>query len=118
VLIRGEVKIRVEGDPTEAALIVAAEKAGLTHADAYRALERLDAIPFESEDQFMATLHYGKAGHIIYKKSAVERVVGRCSTMVDDLGNELQIEPKEIFCAADQMAAKGLRVLAFAQRKA
>src|SRR4029450_2798130 len=66
----------------------------------------------------MANIHYGKAGHIIYKKGAVERVVGRCSTMVDDLGNELQIEPKEIFCAADQMAAKGLRVLAFAQRKA
>jgi Ca2+-transporting ATPase len=118
VLIRADGKIRVEGDPTEAALIVAAEKAGLTHADAYRALERLDAIPFESKDQFMATLHYGKGGHIIYKKGAVERVVGRCSTMVDELGNELQIEPKEIFAAADQMAAKGLRVLAFAQRKA
>jgi cation-transporting ATPase F len=118
VLIRGDGKIRVEGDPTEAALIVAAEKAGLAHADAYRELERLDTIPFESEDQFMATLHYGKGGHIIYKKGAVERVVGRCSTIVDDLGNQLQIEPKKIFDAADQMAAKGLRVLAFAQRKA
>jgi len=118
VLIRGDGKIRVEGDPTEAALIVAAEKAGLAHVDAYRELERLDAIPFESEDQFMATLHYGKGGHIIYEKGAVERVVGRCSTMVDDLGNELQIQPKKIFAAADQMAAKALRVLAFAQRKA
>jgi magnesium-transporting ATPase (P-type) len=38
--------------------------------------------------------------------------------MVDDLGNELQIEPKKIFAAADQMAASGLRVLAFAQKKA
>ena len=108
----------MEGDPTEAALIVAAEKVGLARADAHRELERLDAIPFESEDQFMATLHRGKEGHIIYKKGAVERVVGRCSTMVDDLGNELPVEPKKIFSAADQMAAKGLRVLAFAQRKA
>ena len=32
VLIREDGKIRVEGDPTEAALIVAAEKAGLAHA--------------------------------------------------------------------------------------
>ena len=118
VLIRDDAKIRVEGDPTEAALIVAAEKVGLARADAHRELERLDAIPFESEDQFMATLHRGKEGHIIYKKGAVERVVGRCSTMVDDLGNELPVEPKKIFSAADQMAAKGLRVLAFAQRKA
>jgi len=117
-LIPDNGKIRVEGDPTEAALIVAAEKVGLAHADAHRELERLDAIPFESEHQFMATLHRGREGHIIYKKGAVERVVGRCSTMVDDLGNELPVEPKKIFAAADQMAAKGLRVLAFAQRKA
>ncbi len=118
VLIRDDGKIRVEGDPTEAALIVAAEKAGLAHADVRRELDRLDAIPFESEHQFMATLHRGKDGHIIYKKGAVERVVGRCSTMGDNHGNELPIEPKKIFAAADRMAANGLRVLAFAQRKA
>jgi Ca2+-transporting ATPase len=118
VLIRDDGKIRVEGDPTEAALIVAAEKAGLAHADVRRELERLDAIPFESEHQFMATLHRGKEGHIIYKKGAVERVVGRCSTMGDNHGNELPIEPNKIFAAGDRMAANGLRVLAFAQRKA
>ena len=118
VLIRDDGKIRVEGDPTEAALIVAAEKAGLAHADVRRELERLDTIPFESEHQFMATLHRGRDGHIIYKKGAVERVVGRCSTMDDNHGNELPIEPNKIFAAADRMAANGLRVLAFAQRKA
>jgi cation-transporting P-type ATPase F len=118
VLIRDDGKIRVEGDPTEAALIVAAEKAGLAHADVLRELDRLDAIPFESEHQFMATLHRGRDGHIIYKKGAVERVVGRCSTMGDNHGNELPIEPNKIFAAADRMATNGLRVLAFAQRKA
>jgi magnesium-transporting ATPase (P-type) len=66
----------------------------------------------------MATLHRGKEGHIIYKKGAVERVVGRCSTMADNHGNEVPIEPSKIFAAADRMAANGLRVLAFAQRKA
>jgi Ca2+-transporting ATPase len=40
VLIRDDGKIRVEGDPTEAALIVAAEKAGLAHADVRRELTR------------------------------------------------------------------------------
>lgn len=118
VLIRDNGKIRVEGDPTEAALIVAAEKGGLARAGAQRELERLDAIPFESEHQFMATLHQGKDGHIIYKKGAVERVVGRCSTMADNLGNEVPIEPSKIFAAAEGMATNGLRVLAFAQRKA
>ncbi len=116
-LIRDDGKIRVEGDPTEAALIVAAEKAGLAHADARREFDRLDAIPFESEHQFMATLHRGKGGDIISKKGAVERVVGRCSTMADNHGSDVEIEPGKILAAADRMAANGLRVLAFAQRK-
>ena len=117
VLIREDGKIRLEGDPTEAALIVVAEKAGLAHADVRRELDRLDAIPFESEHQFMATLHRGKEGDIIYKKGAVERVVGRCSTMADDHGAQIPIERNKIFAAAEWMAANGLRVLAFAQRK-
>ncbi|HEU5246630.1 MAG TPA: cation-transporting P-type ATPase [Candidatus Udaeobacter sp.] len=116
VLIRDNGKIRVEGDPTEAALIVAAEKAGLARADAHRELERLDAIPFESEHQFMATLHRGKDGHIIYKKGAVERVVGRCGTMRGHDGSAVPIDREKIRATAETMAAKGLRVLAFAQR--
>ena len=45
------------GDPTEGALVVAARKLGLP-ADALRERwPRRDAIPFESERQFMATLH-------------------------------------------------------------
>jgi len=116
-LIRDDGKIRVEGDPTEAALIVAAEKAGLAHTNVRREFDRLDAIPFESEHQFMATLHRGKRGDLISKKGAVERVVGRCSTMADNDGHEVEIEPGKILAAADRMAANGLRVLAFAQRK-
>jgi Ca2+-transporting ATPase len=116
ILIRENGGTRVQGDPTEAALIVAAEKAGMLHGDTHHELSRLDAIPFESEHQFMATLHRGKEGHIIYKKGAVERVVGRCSTMLDAAGTEIPIDRETIRAAAEQMAAKGLRVLAFAQR--
>ena len=61
----------------------------------HRELDRLDAIPFESEHQFMATLHRGKDGHIIYKKGAVERVVGRCSTMGDDLATSYRLSRKK-----------------------
>ena len=117
ILIRQNGETRAQGDPTEAALIVAAEKAGMLHGDTHRELSRLDAIPFESENQFMATLHRGKDGHIIYKKGALERVVGRCSTMLDASGTEKPIDRQTIHAAGEQMAAKGLRVLAFAQRK-
>ncbi|HLW34986.1 MAG TPA: HAD-IC family P-type ATPase [Chthoniobacterales bacterium] len=117
ILTRENGGTRVQGDPTEAALIVAAEKAGMLPGDTDRELSRLDAIPFESEQQFMATLHRGKEGHIIYKKGAVERVLDRCSTMLDASGVEMPIDREAIQVIAGQMAAKGLRVLAFAQRK-
>jgi Ca2+-transporting ATPase len=116
ILIREHGGTRVQGDPTEAALIVAAEKAGLLHGDTHHESSRLDAIPFESEHQFMATLHRGKEGHIIYKKGAVERVVGGCSTVLDAAGGEKPIDRETIHAAAEEMAARGLRVLAFAQR--
>ena len=53
---------RVEGDPTEGALVAAAAKAGIERAHAERRRPRLDALPFESERRFMATLHAGAAG--------------------------------------------------------
>jgi Ca2+-transporting ATPase len=117
ILTRDDGKTRVQGDPTEAALIVVAEKAGMLREDDHRDMPRLDVIPFEAEHQFMATLHRGKKGHIIYKKGAVERLIGRCSIMLDSSGHERRIDAEKILGVADKMAEKGLRVLAFAQRK-
>ena len=47
----------VVGDPTEAALLVVAEKAGLDLAALRAELPRLDAVPFDSGRRYMATLH-------------------------------------------------------------
>lgn len=108
-----------QGDPTEAALIVAAGKAGLTHQVLNDQLPRLDTIPFESEHQFMATLHGGgKSGHIIYKKGAVERLLGRCTHALDEYGEPAAIDHEAITRAAAEIASGGLRVLAFARRLA
>lgn len=109
----------VQGDPTEAALIVVAEKAGLAHIEMTRQQPRLDAIPFESEHQYMATLHGGgRRGHVIYKKGAVEKVLARCTSMLGSTGRETTLDKVHIQSVADQMAARGLRVLAFAMRHA
>ncbi len=69
---------RVSGDPTEAALVVAAEKAGVDVAEARRLDARMDVIPFESEHQFMATLHEGRHPRVILK-GAPEVILRRCS---------------------------------------
>lgn len=107
----------VEGDPTEGALISVAWKAGLTPEAVAHDLPRLDAIPFESQHQYMATLHRKIQGEerVIYIKGATEVVLARCATMLDACGLPTPIDHETVEQAARIMASKGLRVLAFAK---
>jgi len=118
-LVRVDDRLKVEGDPTEAALITVAEKAGLMATDTHSAHPRLDVIPFESEHQFMATLHGRGAGQprVIFKKGSVERLLERCSHMLCDNGSLTALDATSIHGAVERMAARGLRVLAFARRE-
>jgi cation-transporting P-type ATPase F len=117
-LQREEGRLTVQGDPTEAALLVAARKGGLVEAELHRAHARIDSLPFESEHQFMATLHHGgSAGRVIYKKGAVERLVEHSDHLLSATGELVPLDRAAIYALADQLAAKGLRVLAFARRE-
>ena len=102
---------RMEGDPTEGALIALAIKAG-TDPDAERAaLPRTDAIPFESEHRLMATLHHDHEGHgFIYVKGAPERILEMCVAQ----GRRRALDADFWRRAATDCAARGLRLLALA----
>jgi magnesium-transporting ATPase (P-type) len=106
----------MSGDPTEGALLTLAWKAGLDDAYEREALPRTDAIPFESEHRFMATLHHDHAGHgLIYLKGAPERVLELCSSQWQDGDcRVLRREPWQQ--AMDEAAAQGMRLLAVALR--
>ncbi len=108
-------RYEVAGDPTEAALLTSAAKAGITAAgDA--ALPRLDAIPFESAYQYMATLHdAGQGRRVIYVKGAVEKVLARCSAALDAAGEPAALDAAAVHDEVEALAAEGLRVLAFAR---
>ena len=107
----------VQGDPTEAALIVAAEKMGLKHTATHRESPRVDMIPFESENMFRATLHEDEDERVIYQVGALERLLERCT---DVLGDDCQTTPLDkaaVLRSADAMASHGLRVLAMVRRQ-
>jgi Ca2+-transporting ATPase len=53
------------GDPTEAALLVAAEKAGLNRTNLRRDYPRLDEIPFDSRTKRMVTVHRSPDGNAV-----------------------------------------------------
>ncbi|MCX7103048.1 MAG: cation-transporting P-type ATPase [Methylobacter sp.] len=108
---------RIEGDPTEAALLVAAHKAGLHHANVSITHPRLDAIPFESQHQFMATLHHNQAvdARHIYLKGSLESILARCDNAFDVQMQPMALDKALLHQQVSRLAAQGLRVLAFAR---
>ncbi len=114
-----EGRTTIEGDPTEAALLVAGAKAGLMHAEVRAAAPLVDMIPFESEHMFRATLHRADGeSRRIYKVGAVERLLDRCDEVMQADGGTAPIDRVAIRAEVEAMAARGLRVLAFARRHA
>jgi Ca2+-transporting ATPase len=86
-LVHREGRWEMEGDPTEAALIVAARKAGLLHNEMDLAHPRIDAIPFESEHQFMAiAVAFGVSMIVAFEK----RLRARAEA---DRGSDDTLEP-------------------------
>jgi cation-transporting ATPase F len=108
---------KIDGDPTEGALITTALKAGLSRDKLSVDYPRIDAIPFESQYQYMATLHKeaDTQSRIVYMKGSVESVLSRCNNTFLSTGKTGSFD--SIYCqrVADEFALKGLRVLAFAR---
>ncbi len=107
---------KVQGDPTEAALLVAGQKAGFAQVATHAINPRLDVIPFESEHMFMATLHDAEP-RVIYKKGALDRLLARCDRALLADGTEVALDAATVHAAGDHLAAQGLRVLAFVRRQ-
>jgi magnesium-transporting ATPase (P-type) len=108
---------RLDGDPTEGALVTLALKAELDPAVEHEELPRTDMIPFESEYRFMATLHHDHAGHgFIYIKGAPERILGMCANERYEDG-ERPLSPEYWHQAIEESAAAGQRVLGVALRQ-
>ncbi|MDZ7652482.1 MAG: cation-translocating P-type ATPase [Burkholderiaceae bacterium] len=107
--VRGEDgRWTVKGDPTEGALVVAAEKAGLHKPALDLQCPRVDEIPFDADTKRMTTLHSVDGHSVAYVKGAPEVIVAACA--LDGAARAAALE------AARVMAEQALRVLALARR--
>jgi len=105
---------KVEGDPTEGALYPFAAKLGTERQKEQAAYPRIDAIPFESEHRFMATLHKAPEGNeILLVKGAPEAILDHCDRQQDAAG-ETPLDRAAFEKASDVLASQGERVLALA----
>jgi P-type Ca2+ transporter type 2C len=111
---------RIIGDPTEAALLVAARKAGLPSVDSARHDRAIEyEIPFDSARKEMSVVvREPETGHVLYTKGAPEVILEHCiSEWRDGQAVELS-DPRrqELLELNAQMASRALRVLAVAFR--
>ena len=119
-LLEDNGQFSIRGDPTEGALVVLAEKAGIDTAATQSRYKRIREIPFGSERKRMTTLHQANAGNILaFMKGAPETVLTHCDRIANgDLVEKLDDETRTAILAHNtKMAGDALRVLALAYRE-
>ncbi|MBM3131540.1 MAG: HAD-IC family P-type ATPase [Chloroflexi bacterium] len=110
-LVSTDGRYKILGDPTEGALVVAAQKAGIGEDSA-----KLDEIPFDSTLRYMATLHSDGDSHVIYVKGSPEKIVKMCNTQLVN-GAPEPIDPAAVTDKVNEMAEGALRVLGMAYKR-
>ncbi|GIV06235.1 MAG: ATPase [Fimbriimonadales bacterium] len=115
----GADEYEIHGDPTEAALLIAALKAGFHHEEWRAQHPVVGEIPFEPDLQYSASLRKRGDEHWMFVKGAPERVMRMATRWLTPDG-ELPLDSKaqaEILHYAQAMAERGLRVLGLAYRR-
>lgn len=105
-----------EGDPMEAAMLVAGLKADFTLDELKQHYPRRDVIPFDTAHRFMATLHHDHQGHdFIAVKGAPEKLIDLCQYQRTENG-DIAVDKDFWHQQIDRIAADGQRVLAVASK--
>ncbi len=106
------------GDPTEVALLHAAEKRNIKRRELLMQQPELQELAFDPTTKLMATLHTDDAGVLVAVKGAPEMVLPICDSVQTDAGpTPLSESDRDVWLArADELGNRGLRTLSIAHK--
>jgi Ca2+-transporting ATPase len=112
----------IQGDPTEAALVVAARKIGITPEELERRFERIGEVPFSSDRKLMSTVQTDeefKDTVAVVSKGAPDVLLARCTheRCGDEIRPLTEQRRAEILVSVEQLASEALRTLGVAYRR-
>jgi Ca2+-transporting ATPase len=117
---RNGARTEITGDPTEAALLVLADKAGLARSDLEQDYPRLGEVPFDSSRMWMASFHRVGEGHVEAWVKGAPRALLSLSATELTAGGERPLDDaarQRLYETNARLASAGLRVLAFGSRR-
>ena len=108
----------IGGNPTEAALLVCAAKAGLWRLKLERDYQRIEEFPFSADKKYMSVIcRHGRTIQLLVK-GAPERVLAACTAVMEG-GKVIRLDDRrrrQILSQIERMAADALRTIAVAER--
>lgn len=102
------------GDTVDVALLAAGRKAGLGQEELNDRYPLAARIAYEPEHKYAASFHHGSDRIHVFVKGASEVLI-EMSDRMDSAGNVVEIDRASLLAQKEEMAARGLRVLAFAE---
>ena len=108
------------GDPIEISLQQFAEFNKMTTNEINKDYPRIAEQAFNSETKLMGTLHKHDATNFVAAKGAVEELILKCTTFLnqDKIAPLTEADKKTFLAKAEEVQSKGTRVLAFAFKEA
>jgi Ca2+-transporting ATPase len=110
---------KIIGDPTEAALLVSAQKIGMNYRDSQAKYKRVKEFAFSSDRKMMSTVHADESTHLVAVKGAPDVVLAHASYVLID-GKKValtEVRRQEILKQNSAFANQALRVLGFAMKE-
>jgi Ca2+-transporting ATPase len=112
--------MKITGDPTEAALTIAAMKAGITKNRLNNSYHRIDELPFDADRKCMSVVCKNSSGELfVFTKGAPDMIIDKCTRVMSSRGiTKLDdIAKRNIMKTNDTMASNALRVMGLAYKK-